>query len=370
MGQRMNRRDFLLATSMLVVGAAGAACAAPAAPSPTKAPDASKPAGTAAPGATQAAATVKRGGKLRYAVDADVLHLAPWVAITQSHIFYTVYETLVTRDLKGQFKPNLAKSWQFSDGGKVVTFDLQQGVKFHSGKEFTAEAIEPGFKYLEKEGSSYHQWMKDILKYEVLSKYQVRLTLKQPMSPLLTFLDMAQIIDPSLDAKALKAQGVGTGPFKVGEWRQGDTLRLVRNPDYWRKDVPILDEIEAKVWPDRSAMLAALESGNCEVAFNPPFQDLPRLSKNANVEVALIPAMCSDVLMNVTAKPYDNKKVRQGVAWACDRQRFVDTYLFGFGDKWTTPLPKGSIGYAPDLEGKIGFDLNKAKQLFAEGGFP
>ena len=258
MGKRLNRREFLLASSMFVVGAAGAACASPAAPAaPTKAPEAPKPAATAAPAAagttapaavgtsapaaaaTQAPAAVKKGGKLRYAVDADVLHLAPWVAIPQSHIFYTIYEALVKRDLKGNFTPGLAKSWQFSDGGKVITFALQEGVKFHSGKEFTAETIEPAFKYLEKEGSSYHQWMKDIVKYEVLGKLQVRLTLKQPMSPLLTFLDMAHIPDPSLDVKSLQSKGIGTGHFKVAEWRQGDTLRLVRNENYWRKDVPI-----------------------------------------------------------------------------------------------------------------------------------
>jgi peptide/nickel transport system substrate-binding protein len=385
MGKRLNRRQFLLASAM--VGGTGllAACAQPAAPAATQAPAAPKateapkpaattapaaPVATAAPAATQAPAAVKKGGKLRYAADGDVLHLAPWVAINQSAIFYTVYETLVKRDLKGNFTPNLAKSWQLSDGGKAVTFDLQQGVKFHSGNEFTAETIEPAFKYLLKEGSSYHQWMADITKFEVLSKYQVKLTLKQPMSPLLLFLDMAQIADPAFDVKTLKSKGIGTGPFKVDAWAQGDTLRLVRNPDYWRKDVPLLDEINIKVWPDRSAMLVALESGNTDIAFNPPYQELPRLSKNTNVTVTTIPAMCEDILMNVTKKPYDNKKVRQGIAWAVNRQQFIDAYLFGFGEIWTSPLPKGSIGYAPDLEGRIGYDLNKAKQLIAEGGFP
>lgn len=321
--------------------------------------------------ATQArAAQVPRGGKLRYATDADVLHLAPWVAITQSHLFYTVYDTLVVRDLKGRFTPGLAKAWRFSPDGTALTLDLQDGVKFHSGREFSAETIEPAFRYLQKEGSPYHMWMKDIVKYEVLGKHQVRLGLKQPISSILTFLDMAQIPDPALDVKALKGQGIGTGPFRVGEWRQGDVLRLVRNDQYWRKDVPVLDEIECKVWPDRAAMLAALESGHAEIAFNPPFQDLPRLSKNPALQVATVPAMCLDVKMNVTRKPYDSKKVRQGIAWACDRQRFVEAYLFGFGEVWDTPLPEGAIGYAPDLKGRIGYDLARAKQLIAEGGYP
>jgi peptide/nickel transport system substrate-binding protein len=117
-------------------------------------------------------------------------------------------------------------------------------------------------------------------------------------------------------------------------------------------------------------MLAALESGHADIAFNPPFQEMPRLIKNKDLQVATVPAMCLDVKMNVTKKPYDSKKVRQGIAWACDRQRFVDAYLFGFGEIWETPLPEGAIGYAADLKGKIGYDLNKAKQLIAEGGYP
>ena len=340
MAPSMNRREFLLASMALAV-------------------------------ATQArAAQAKRGGKLRYAADADVLHLAPWVAIPQSPIYYTVYDTLVERDLKGRFTPGLAKAWRFSPDGRSVTFDLQEGVKFHSGNDFTAEVIEPAFKYLQKEGSPYNSWIRDILKYEVLSKYQVRLSLKQPISPIMTLLDMAQIADPSLDVKGLKSKGIGTGPFKVADWRQGDLLRLTRNENYWRKNLPVLDEIECKVWPDRAAMLAALESGHADIAFNPPFQEMPRLQKNKDLQVATVPAMCLDVKMNVTRKPYDSKKVRQGIAWACDRQRFVDAYLFGFGEVWETPLPEGAIGYAPDLKGKIGYNLNKAKQLIAEGGYP
>ena len=340
MATPMNRREFLVASALLAAA--------------TRAP----------------AAQVKRGGKLRYATDADVLHLAPWVAIPQSHIFYTVYDTLVVRDLKGRFTPGLAKSWRFSPDGRTLSFDLQEGVKFHSGKEFSAETIEPAFKYLEKEGSPYHQWMKDIVKYEVLSKLQVKLTLKQPVSCILTLLDMAQIPDPSLDVKALKGKGIGTGPFKVAEWRQGDTLRLVRNESYWQKGLPLVDEIECKVWPDRVAMLTALESGHADIAYNPAFQDLPRLSKNPALRVATVPAMCLDVKMNVTKKPYDSKKVRQGIAWACNRQQLVDAYVFGFGEVWETPLPEGAIGYAPDLKGRIGYDLAKAKRLIAEGGYP
>jgi peptide/nickel transport system substrate-binding protein len=97
---------------------------------------------------------------------------------------------------------------------------------------------------------------------------------------------------------------------------------------------------------------------------------MPRLGKNKDLKVATVPAQCLDVIMNVTKKPYDSKKVRQGIAWACDRQRLVDAYLFGFGEVWETPLPEGAIGYAPDLKGRIGYDLNKAKQLIAEGGYP
>ena len=227
MAPSMNRREFLLASMALAA-------------------------------ATQArAAQAKRGGKLRYAADSDVLHLAPLVAIPQSPIYYTVYDTLVERDLKGRFTPGLAKAWRFSPDGRSVTFDLQEGVKFHSGNDFTAEVIEPAFKYLQKEGSPYNSWIRDILKYDVLSKYQVRLSLKQPISPILTLLDMAQIADPSLDVKGLKSKGIGTGPFKVADWRQGDLLRLTRKENYWRKNLPVLDEIECKVWPDRAAMLAA-----------------------------------------------------------------------------------------------------------------
>ncbi|MDA8219251.1 MAG: ABC transporter substrate-binding protein [Dehalococcoidales bacterium] len=382
MSHRLTRREFLLASVVATVGAAAAACsstaeptAAPAAPTqaPAAAPtQASGAAPTQAPAAapTQApAAQVKTGGKLRYAAHADVLQLGPWVAIPQSPIFYSVYDTLVKRDLEGKFYPNLAKSWSYSDDGKVVTFELEEGVKFHSGREFSAETIEPAFQYLIKEGGPYHGWMKGINKYEVVSKYKINLHLNQPIAPILTFLDMAQIADPA-EGTDVKAKGIGTGPFKVGEWSQGDMLRLVKNPDYWRKGVPYLDEIEIKVWPDNTSKLAALESGNADIAFAPAFQDMPRLAKNADLGVATVPAMCLDVKMNVTKKPYDSKKVRQGIAWACDRQRFVDTYLFGFGEVWDTPLPEGRVGWAPDLKGRIGFDLDKAKQLIADGGFP
>jgi peptide/nickel transport system substrate-binding protein len=384
-----------------------AACGTAASPSPS-APAASGPAASGSAPAS-AAGTPKDGGTLVVQNLGDVATSDS--AFSQdsntSYVLNQVIETLVT--LKpgtvGELVPSLAKSWTVSDDGLTYTFELQEGVKFHDGTDFNAEAVcynydrwknfsgalaSPDYSYYA--GAVFGGYGKDSNMESCTANgtSEAVIKLRHAYTPFL--LSQTSTTFGINSPKALKdgdadnpdptksaygtggtAAMTGTGPFKFKEWVVGDHVTIVKNPDYWNKDQTAhLDAVTFRKIAETAAVLNALQAGDIDLAtvFNPV--DIPIVQGDSSLQVIARGESCNlfHLSMNQKHKPFDNLKIRQAVAYAVNKQNLVDTFYGGDENAAVakTWLPPTAAGFK-DV-GLPEYDPEKAKSLIQESGVP
>ncbi|MET3290137.1 UNVERIFIED_CONTAM: peptide/nickel transport system substrate-binding protein [Brevibacillus sp. OAP136] len=304
-----------------------------------------------------------------------------------------VFETLVKYEpTNTNIVPGLAESWEISPDGKTYTFKLRQGVKFHDGTDFNAEAVVWNFNrwmdksnpFHNKDGYVYYNDMfggykgdKDhvIDTVKAIDASTVEFKLFRPVSPFLNNLGMYcfGISSPTAVQKfgdKYIENPVGTGPFKFVEWKRNDSITLEKNPDYWNKGLPKLDKLVFKVIPDNSARLTALNSGEIDImdGLNP--DDAQSVKDNKDLQLFLRPGMNVGFLsFNVEKKPFDNPKVREAIAYAINKPALIEAFFAGLGEPAVNPMPPSVWGYNDAIKDRE-YNLDKAKQLLAEAGFP
>jgi peptide/nickel transport system substrate-binding protein len=167
------------------------------------------------------------------------------------------------------------------------------------------------------------------------------------------------------------AEPIGTGPFKFVQWVRGDRVEMQRFDKYWNPDLPYLDKVTFRFIKDVSAQIAALKAGDVDVlGYLLAPETVAELSKDARFKVNA-GASAGKMIMstNNKAKPFDNKLVRQAMAYAIDRQSVIDLVMSGYGtpigSHWSPILP-----YYEDLTGKFPYNPEKAKELLAQAGYP
>ena len=317
----------------------------------------------------------KPGGTLRLGQVGGVLNFDPHRLSRGNYPMLTqVYNTLVRYDDTLKAHPDLAESWSFSKDGLTLEFKLRQGVKFHNGRECVAEDVVWNIQRVQdpKVAAHVRPLSLSIKSVEAPDKYRVVVRTEQP-TPAIMDLFETMFIMPKEAAADIQKRGIGTGPFQVVEWVPGDKVVLKRFPEYFQKGLPYLDGVILQQIPDAPAMAINLEAGALDVAWELPPREAARLM---NARKALLlqnmgGAAVTDLMMNVSRAPFDNKLVRQAINHALDRKRFVDTILAGFGEPWCQPFPSRSVGFSKELGTKhCTFDLARAKQLLAQAGHP
>jgi peptide/nickel transport system substrate-binding protein len=288
-------------------------------------------------------------------------------------VYSNVFEGLTKIDRNGEVKPALAKSWTISDDGLTYTFTLNDGVKFHDGSEMTAEDVKFTLDRAMAEDSTNAQkaLFEPIDSVAVTDPSTVVVTLKRPTGHFLFNLGWgdAVIVAPET-ADDNKSKPVGTGPFKFVEWVPGDHITLEKNADYWG-DAVALDKATFKIIPDPAAATAALMAGDVDAFGNFPAPEaVPQFEADPRFTVAVGSTEGETILSTNNGKPpFDNPKVRQAIAHSIDRQAIIDGAMFGLG----TPIGSHFAPHHPayvDLTGTYPYDLDKAKALLAEAGFP
>jgi peptide/nickel transport system substrate-binding protein len=325
-----------------------------------------------------------RGGALTVGLASDIANLDPF----KSNLFvdrlvqYNIYDSLVTVDEKLEIKPGLAESWDTSDP-KTVVFKLRQGVKFHDGTEFNAEAVRWNIqRILDDKTSPRNSELSTVASVEVVDPSTVKFNLKEPFAPLLSLLvDRAgMIVSPAAAEKGgqdftRNPIGGGTGPFKFVEWKKDERISLERNTEYWRKDkdggaLPYLDRLTYRPIPNEETRLANLKTGEIDVSDSAPAKDVEAIKKDTNLTYRELPSFArGGIWLNSNAEPFNNRALRQAVAYAIDRTEIQQTVFFDIGVVATGPVAPPHIGYDPNFKG-IQFDLAKAKEKLAEGGKP
>jgi peptide/nickel transport system substrate-binding protein len=203
-------------------------------------------------------------------------------------------------------------------------------------------------------------------------KYTVELTSDLPRPAMFDLFDMMNMVNKDVTENPdlyLKTSG-STGPFKFVEYVQGQHIRWVKNPNYWQSGRPYLDEVIVNFFGDAQAMVVQFESGVLDAIDSPPARDAQRLKQDAKYRVLVndLSGQYWVLVMNTTAGPTQNQKVRQALNYAIDRKRFVDTALAGVGESEDLPWLPNSPAHDQTKRNRYTFDLDKARALIGESG--
>jgi ABC-type transport system substrate-binding protein len=327
---------------------------------------------------------------LVFGIGTDVDELDPRQIDTQEGYIAcaNVYDCLVLYDLGATtIRPGLAESWEISDDGLTYTFNLRQGVKFHDGAEFNADAVVTWFNSI-KEGAPGSQfdatkmvYMQDFITtwidaVEATDEYTVTMTLPRPYSPLLANLaiPIASIVSPTAIEKGLDEVAVspsGTGAFmlaKKEDWTRDSQMVLTANPDYWG-GAPKVDQLIFRVVPESSTRLQQLETGELDIAWALSPEDVERTRENADlivVEDAGLNTNC--VEFNVTKEPFTSKEVRQALNYAVNKEELSEGLYNGNMVTAGGVLPPVDWAYNPEMT-DYDYDPDKARELLAAAGY-
>ena len=376
--QRLRRVGSILVGTALLLSACSGGGAKPS-PSP----------GTSAPAAPATSAPAPKPiSNLVIATvrDPDTLDTqrTTWVDIANN----IAYEPLVSRDENGKIVPNLAESWEISPDGKVWTFKLRKGVKFHSGAPFNAEAVKATYeRMLAKETASPVAYMLGPLtNIDVVDEYTAKLTFSEPYAPFWAPLTGAYLApyDPAVLAKEglnFGEKPSAAGPYQFKERTRGSSLTYVKNPNYTtimpyvkNQGAAKFDSITVRIIPDEQTRVLELEKGNIHIVTSLPPQEVKRLESSKDINIIRQPENGIWYLgFNNKKAPFTDKAVRTAISMAIDRRPMVEVAMEGLAQPIHGPLPTTIPGYSDAID-KLAretypYDVNKAKQVLADAGY-
>lgn len=365
--------------------------AAPAAP--TAAPEAGA---TAAPAATAVPAAGAEGGVLRIGRTAapDSLNPGAWYLTEAFEIVYLVYDTLITTDLRNNPIPQLAKEWSLADDGRTWTFKLHEGATWHDGEPVTSEDVV--FTYDMIRGFDAFGLILDytsrIESIEAPDPQTVVITFEGPVAntterfsgvPILPRHIWEQFKDDETAATEFEnLEMIGSGPFQMLEYKQGEFTRLKANKAHYLSP-PKIDELIFRVYGNDDALVQSLRTGEVDVII-PPRTVIRQLQSEPNVKVEIGNQLSfGDIIFNVVdpanCPPDDGKctghpalrdvAVRQALAHATDKQALIDTVLLGLGEPGLSLVTPGhGAGFNSSLQ-DYAYDVEKAKAILEEAGY-
>ncbi|MCM3740620.1 ABC transporter substrate-binding protein [Oceanobacillus luteolus] len=312
-----------------------------------------------------------------------------------SRVTQQILEGLLTFEKDSfEVKPALAKDWEVSDDGLKYTFYLEEGVTFHDGTDFNADAVKVNFeRWADPEheyaftddgyvyfmyGTMFGGYKGDpghvIEEINVVNDYEIEFILNQPLGFFLQNLGMSYFALTSPAAleehgSAINENPVGTGPFKFVSWSKDDSIVLEKNEDYRVEGLPKLDRVIFEVIPDNAARLIALRSGEIDImdGLNP--DDAAGVEAEDGLELLeRTENNFGYVGFNTQKEPFDNVELRQAINYAIDKQAIADALYAGYATTAVNPLPPGYLGYNDELK-PYSYDPDKAIELLAEAGF-
>jgi len=274
--------------------------------------------------------------------------------------------------------PDLAEKWAFSEDGKTLTFTLRQGVTWHDGKPFTAKDVVCTLDLLQGKAPDNFKvnfrkgWYANVESVSANGDNEAVFKLKAPQPALLALLasGFSPIYPCHVPPQKMRQSPIGTGPFKFVEYKPNQTIKVTRNPNYWKPGKPYLDGVEYTIIPNRSTAILAFQSGKFDMIF--PFEvTIPLV---ADIKANKPDAICEIAPQNVAANilmnpvpPFDDIEVRRAVAMSLDRKAFVDIMSAGTGVAGGAmqPLPEGRWGLPQDVLRELpgyGPDIAKSRE--------
>jgi dipeptide transport system substrate-binding protein len=295
--------------------------------------------------------------------------------------------------------PGLAESWTVSPDGKTYTFKLRKGVKFHSNanfrptRDFNADDVIFSWNRMADDNHAFHKLtagqtfayyddmgMKNIVdSVQKLDDYTVRFTLKRPEAPFLAdmAMDFASILSQEYFETMLKKgtpnaadiYPIGTGPFEFVSYQKDATIRYTAFDQYW-KGRPKIDSLVYSITRDATARYAKLKTGECQVMAFPKPADLDEMRKDPQLSVQQKEGLnVGYIAFNTEKKPFDDKRVRQALNYATNKEAILKAVYQGTGQVAKNPIPPILWSYNDGVK-DYPYDPTKAKELLAQAGYP
>lgn len=325
-----------------------------------------------------AAETPKRGGRLVLGLRNDITAVNPFHRTNSTNFAVRgiVYEPLVDFDKNGNMVPALAQSWRVSSDGKLYTFNLRRGVKFHNGKEMTAADVKWSVDYAmdPKNTATGLVPLKSVGTVGAKDKYTVEFVMKQPDAAFLAVLGSIRpfpvVPEGSIAGdQRLQAFPPGTGPFAFKDYRPDREIVFVRHPNYWQKGLPYLDELVLRPIRDETVRFTSVRAGDVDMIERTAYGSVRSILKGEYPDLRTTSAKYAGfrrLLFNVADPPFNNLKLRQAVRYALDKKQFIEGAFWGLGEPADQLVPKESPWHMklPDVKR----DPEKVKALLKEAG--
>jgi peptide/nickel transport system substrate-binding protein len=333
------------------------------------------------------AAVARADTTLVVGIAADPTGLDPEAVLnnTSGFVMATIYDSLVRyKPGTTEVAPGVAEKWEVSADGLTYTFHLRRGLKFTDGTPLDAKAVfwnvdrqlnksNPQYIYNTGPVEGYTDFTYgDVASYRAVDDDTFEFKFKQPSAPFLNSLAMVWngLVSPAAAAKwgkDYRNHPVGSGPFIFHEWRQRDQVILDANPEYWGGK-PKVDHLIFKELPDPQAAVLALKRGEIQILGDVSTQTIPAMKSDPNIVILTQPGLAVDgVALPTEVPPFNDKRVRQALNYAVDKDAINKALFAGLAVIMTSPLPEAQWGFDKSLKG-YPYDPTKAQALLKEAG--
>ena len=295
--------------------------------------------------------------------EATVSVAVPFMAVFNNLVMFDQH---VAKNSLDSVVPDLAESWAWRDDGRTLAFKLRQGVRWHDGKPFTAKDVQCTFDLLLSGETKLRRnprssWYGNVETVKANGDFDVIFHLKAPQPSLLAILasGYSPIYPCHIPVAEMRRKPVGTGPFKLAEFKMNESIKLVKNTDYWKKGLPYLDGIEYAIMPDRSTRMLSFVSGRFDMTFPsdvsvPLLKNIRRDAPNALCTMRAT-GVATNLIVNREMPPFDDARIRRALALTLDRKAFIDILDEGEGSMSGAmlPPPDGVWGMPQEMLRKI-----------------
>lgn len=322
-----------------------------------------------------------RGDLLIVGSIGDASNLIPMLASdSASHeIASLIFNGLVKYDKDLKLVGNLAESWEVSPDGLRITFKLRRGVRWQDGKEFTAEDVMFGYETIinPKTRTAYSGDFKEVMEARAVDPYTFRVVYRQPFAPGLSSWGSLVVLPKHLlrgqdiNTTPFSRRPLGTGPFRLKEWKTGEKIVLEANPDYW-EGRPHLDGIVYRIIPDLATMFLQLKAGGIDYMGLTPIQyerqtDTYKMRRDFR-KFQYLAFAYTYLGYNLKDWKFQDVRVRRAISHAVDKEEIIQGVQLGLGLVATGPYKPDTQWYNPNVA-RYPHDPEKAKELLAEAGW-
>lgn len=286
--------------------------------------------------------------------------ITPMMAVFNNLV---IYDQRVKQNSMASIVPELATSWGWNEAHTALTFKLRDGVRWHDGQPFTAKDVKCTWDLLTGRGEAKFRlnfregWYKNLRDVTTSGDHEVTFHLNAPQPAFIALLasGYSPVYPCHVPPSAMRTRPIGTGPFKLVEFKTNESIKLVRNPTYWKAGLPYLDAIEYTIIPSRSTAILAFTADKFDMTFPfeltiPLIRDVKAGAPHAVCEIAST-NVSTNLMVNSTRPPFDNADIRRAMALVLDRKAFIDILSEGYYDTGGAmqPPPEGVWGMPAEM---------------------